>query len=131
MDVSKSIESIADAMGGSFTEYSTENLIITVPVKGDRFQAVTTYQLVHDGKKVLELASRVCDADQPDVNYRHLLELNQELTYSKIVIFDGFIQLAAEVVVEHITEDILKDIIAELATTADRIENEITGKDVF
>ncbi|MFN3315929.1 MAG: hypothetical protein ACK40K_03890, partial [Raineya sp.] len=63
-------------------------------------------------------------------NYRQLLVMNQELTYSKIVIFDDYIQLAAEVLIEHINEVILKDIVEEVGHTADRIEFELTGKDV-
>lgn len=130
MDISKALQKIADELGGSFTEYSDNNLIITVPTNDGRFQGVTTYILEHEGKKVLEIASRVCDADLPGINYRELLVMNQELTYSKIVIFDDYIQLAAEVLVEHINEVILKDIVEEIGHTADKIEFELTGKDV-
>lgn len=117
-------------MGGSFTEYSENNLIVTVPTNDGRFQGITTYILEHDGKKVLEIASRVCEADFPGIDYRKLLVMNQELTYSKIVIFDNYIQLAAEVLIEHINEVILKDIVEEIGHTADKIKFELTSKDV-
>ncbi len=130
MDIAKALQKIADELGGSFTEYSDNNLIVTVPTNDGRFQGITTYILEHDGKKVLEIASRVCEADLPGINYRQLLVMNQELTYSKIVIFDDYIQLAAEVLVEHISEVILKDIVEEVGHTADKIEFELTGKDV-
>lgn len=130
MDIAKALQKIADELGGSFTEYSDNNLIVTVPTNDGRFQGITTYILEHDGKKVLEIASRVCEADLPGVDYRQLLVMNQELTYSKIVIFDDYIQLAAEVLVEHINEVILKDIVDEVGHTADKIEFELTGKDV-
>lgn len=130
MDIAKTLEKIADELGGSFTEYSDNNLIVTVPTSDGRFQGITTYILEHEGKKVLEIASRVCDADMPGVDYRKLLVMNQELTYSKIVIFDDYIQLAAEVLIDHINEVILKDIVEEVGHTADKIEFELTGKDV-
>jgi len=130
MDIAKSLQKIADEIGGSFTEYSNNNLILTVPTNGGRFQGITTYVLEHDGKKVLEIASRVCDADKPGINYRQLLVMNQELTYSKIVIFDDYIQLAAEVFFDHINEAILKDIVKEVGQTADKVEFEVAGKDV-
>jgi len=130
MDIAKALQKIANEMGGSFTEYSDNNLIVTVPTNDGRFQGITTYILEHDGKKVLEIASRVCEADFPGIDYRKLLVMNQELTYSKIVIFDDYIQLAAEVLIEHINEVILKDIVEEIGHTADRIEFELTGKDV-
>jgi hypothetical protein len=130
MDIAKTLQKIAEELGGSFTEYSDNNLILTVPTKDGRFQGITTYILEHDGKKVLEIASRVCDADLPGINYRSLLEMNQELTYSKILIFDGYIQLASEVLAEHINEVILKDIVDEVGHTADKIEFQLTGKDV-
>jgi hypothetical protein len=130
MDIAKALQKIADELGGSFTEYSDNNLIVTVPTNDGRFQGITTYILEHDGKKVLEIASRVCEADLPGIDYRQLLVMNQELTYSKIVIFDDYIQLAAEVLVEHINEVILKDIVDEVGHIADKIEFELTGKDV-
>ncbi|MCU0438851.1 MAG: hypothetical protein MUC49_13205 [Raineya sp.] len=130
MDIIKSLQKIADELGGSFTEYSNNNLIVTVPTSDGRFQGITTYILEHEGKKVLEIASRVCDADLPGVNFRSLLEMNQDLTYSKIVIFDGYIQLASEVIVDHINDVILKDIVEEIGHTADTIEFKLTGKDV-
>ena len=130
MDIAKSLQKIADELGGSFTEYSDNNLIVTVPTNDGRFQGITTYILEHEGKKVLEIASRVCDADMPGINYRQLLVMNQELTYSKIVIFDDYIQLAAEVLIDHINEVLLKDIVEEVGHTADKIEFELTGKDV-
>ena len=71
----------------------------------------------------------MCDADIPNLNFRHVLEVNQELVYSKVVIFEGFLQLAASVVVEHATEDILKDIVNEIGHTADNLERELTGSD--
>lgn len=130
MDIVKTLQKIADELGGSFTEYSDNNLIVTVPTNNGRFQGIATYILEHNGKKVLEIASRVCEADMPGIDYRKLLVLNQELTYSKIVIFDDYIQLAAEVIVDHINEVILKDIVDEVGHTADQIEFELTGKDV-
>lgn len=130
MDIAKTLQKIADELGGSFTEYSDNNLIITVPTSDGRFQGITTYILEHDGKKILEIASRVCEEDYEGIDYKNLLKMNQELTYSKIVIFDGYIQLASEVLVEHINEIILKDIVEEVGRTADKIEFELTGKDI-
>lgn len=130
MNLTKAIEKIAEELGGSFTEYSQNNLILTVPIADGRFQGVTTYLSDRAGVHVIEFASRVCDADIPNLNFRHVLEVNQELVYSKVVIFEGFLQLAASVVVEHATEDILKDIVNEIGHTADNLERELTGSDV-
>lgn len=130
MDIAKTLQKIAEELGGSFTEYSENNLIITLPTSEGRFQGITTYILEHDSKKVLEIASRVCDENQEGIDYKKLLKMNQDLTYSKIVIFDGYIQLAAEVLLEHVNEVILKDIVEEIGYTADKIELEVTGKDV-
>jgi SepF-like predicted cell division protein (DUF552 family) len=130
MDIAKTLQKIADELGGSFTEYSDNNLIVTVPTSDGRFQGITTYILEHDGKKVLEIASRVCEENHEGIDYKKLLKMNQDLTYSKIVIFDGYIQLAAEVLVEHTNDVILKDIVEEVGHTADKIEFELTGKDI-
>ena len=130
MDLTKAIEKIADTLGGSFTEYSANNLIITVPIGDGRFQGVTTYSIERNGERVIEFTSRVCDATLPNINFRHALEVNQELTYSKVVIFEGYLQLAAAIIVNHCTEEILRDIIIEVGHTADKLEKELVGLDV-
>lgn len=131
MEISTVLQKITDDMGGSFTEYSENNLILTIPTENGRFQGITTYVLEKNGKKVLEIASKVCEASTPNIDYRKLLEMNQELTYSKIVIFDEYIQLAAELIAEHCNEEILRDIVDEVGHTADKIELQLTGKDTF
>ncbi|MGD1842566.1 MAG: hypothetical protein ACFB0B_16985 [Thermonemataceae bacterium] len=127
MELAKAIENIAEEIDGSFTEYSPKNLIITVPIGDGRFQGVTTYLIERDGNEVIEFTSRVCDAELPNINFKHALEVNQQLTYSKVVIFEGFLQLAAAIIVKHITEDILKDIILEIGHSADKLERELTN----
>lgn len=127
----KTIRSITEELNGNTLDYSDNNIIATIPLSDGRYQNITTYLLENDnGGKTIEFASRVCDADMPGIDYRHCLEVNRDLVYSKVIIQDGYIQLAASVLMEHATRDIIKDIILEIAQKADALELELTGADV-
>jgi hypothetical protein len=127
----RTIRSITEELNGNTLDYSDNNIIATIPLDEGRYQNITTYLLDNgNGSKTIEFASRVCDADAPGIDYRYCLEVNRELVYSKVIIQDGYIQLAASLLVEHATRDIIKDIIIEIAQKADALEKELTGADV-
>jgi hypothetical protein len=131
LTLEKTIRSITEELNGSTLDYSDNNIIATIPLSEGRFQSITTYLLENpNGSKTIEFASRVCDADTPGIDYRHCLEVNRDLVYSKVIIQDGYIQLAASILVEHATRDIIKDIIVEIAQKADDLEMELTGADM-
>jgi hypothetical protein len=62
--------------------------------------------------------SKVCELHD-GINHRAMLELNQELFYSKVIIHEGYLKVAAAALFEHCTEDLIKDMILEVAKVAD------------
>jgi hypothetical protein len=129
MDLSVTMQKLADEVDGRFLEYSPENTIITVPVSRYRFQNVTGYLLNRNGLKVVEFMSKVCELHD-GINHRAMLELNQELFYSKVIIHEGYLKVAAAALFEHCTEDLIKDMILEVAKVADELEHQLVGADV-
>jgi len=129
MDLSATMEKLADEIDGKFLEYSTENTIITVPVSRHRYQNVTGYLLNRNNTRVVEFMSRVCELHD-DIDHKAMLELNQELFYSKVVIHEGYLKVAAAALLDHCTEDLIKDMVLEVARVADDLEHHLVGADV-
>jgi hypothetical protein len=129
MNLNDIMQKLAHDVDGRFVDYSNENTIITIPVKRKRFQNITGYLTDREGKKVAEFMSKVCDL-RPDIDYKSMLELNQDLFFSKVIIYEGMLRVAAAGLYDHLTEDILRDMILEVAQVADDLEYKLTGLDV-
>ncbi len=124
------MEKLALEIDGRFVEYSYENTIITIPLNRDRFQSVTGYLIDRPQGTMLEFMSTVCTL-RPEIDHRAMLELNQELYYSKVIIHEGFLKVAAAALYDHCTEDLVRDMILEVAYVADDLEMRIIGHDVY
>ncbi|MDJ1473205.1 hypothetical protein QNI19_20820 [Cytophagaceae bacterium DM2B3-1] len=130
MDLTTTMEKLALEIDGRFVEYSYKNTIITVPLNRDRFQSVTGYLIDRPQGTMLEFMSTVCTL-RPEIDHRAMLELNQELYYSKVMIHEGFLKVAAAALFDHCTEDLVKDMIMEVAYVADDLEMRIIGHDIY
>jgi hypothetical protein len=130
MNLTDTLEKLALEIDGRFVEYSYENTIITVPLNKDRFQNVTGYMIDRPQGTMLEFMSTVCTL-RSEIDHRAMLELNQELYYSKVVIHEGFLKVAAAALYDHCTEDLVRDMIMEVAYVADDLEMRIIGYDIY
>ena len=129
MNLSTIMEKLAEEIDGKFLEYSAENTIITVPVSRLRYQNVTGYLIDRNRSKVVEFMSRVCELNDA-IDHKAMLELNQELFYSKVIIHEGYLKVAAAALFEHTTEELIKDMILEVARVADELEHHLVGADI-
>lgn len=130
MNLTDTMEKLALEIDGRFVEYSYENTIITIPLNKDRFQNVTGYLISRPQGLMLEFMSTVCTL-RPEIDHRAMLELNQELYYGKVIIHEGFLKVAAAALYDHCTEDLVRDMIMEVAYVADDLEMRIIGHDVY
>jgi hypothetical protein len=130
MDLSEIMQRLAIDIDGRFMEYSDENTIITVPVGKLRYQNVTGYLTIRNEKQVVEFMSKVCEL-RAGINFKALLELNQDLFYGKVIIFEGMLRVAAAALFEHSTEEIIRDMILEVAQAADDLELKLMEADVY
>jgi hypothetical protein len=126
------LEKLAQELNGNYTEYSDDTVIVTLPVDEGRFQSVRGLIIPKEQGLRLVLASTICRLHEyPDVDFRKMLEHNFELGYSKITITDeDYLELITSMAYELVTPEELRYMLVEVATTADKLEHEITGKDV-
>ncbi|MBD0259468.1 MAG: hypothetical protein ICV83_27430 [Cytophagales bacterium] len=130
MHLTDTMEKLAVEIDGMFIDYSFENTIITVPVSRYRYQNVTGYLMQKPQGTVIEFMSKVCPIGTT-IDPMAMLELNQELFYSKVVIHEGFLKVAAAALYEHCTEELIKDMVLEVAKVADDLEHQLVGEDIY
>ena len=126
------LQQLAEEMDGNYTEYSDDTIIVTLPLEEGRFQSVRGLITERDSGLMLILTSTICRLHEyPDVDYRKMLEMNYELGYSKITITDeDYLELMTSIKYDLANPEEIKYMITEVAMTADKLEFEITGKDV-
>lgn len=121
----------ADEIGGQYTEYDPEHAIIIVPVSGGRAQtvlsSVTENKLYN--RKLICISSKVCPAQQ-DLDFRMLLSQTAFLNYSRFVISENFLQVEAVTSFDTLQDEVLKEMVQEVANVADQFELKLTGADV-
>ncbi len=126
------LQKMAEEMDGNYTEYSDDTIIVTLPLEEGRFQSIRGLITEKSSGLMLILTSTICRLHEyPDVDFRKMLEMNYDLGYSKITITDeDYLELMTSIKYDLATADEIRYMMTEVAQTADRLEFEITGKDV-
>lgn len=125
------LKQLAEEMNANYTEYSDDTVIITFALEDTRFQSVRGVIKEKGSGLFLVLSSVICRLhEHPDVNFRKMLERNDDLEYSKITITDeDYLELSAHVKYDLVNPAELRYVLNEVALQADKLENEITGQD--
>ena len=131
MDYKKFSQSYAQEIDGEFREYDDNQSIIIVPLRKDRFQTVTGHIVKHDGygRDVIHLKSKVCELSY-NIPFEECLEASKEYPYTKFIVEDDFLKVEAINFLLNLNEDMVKEMIMEIAQHADDWELRITGKDI-
>ena len=131
MDLNAFMKAYADEIGGTYSEYDGATSIIIVPLPDERFQTVlgTVKLSKRFNRHLIEFSSKVC-AFNSSIDLKDLLMENTNLNHAKFAISDDFIQVEDSCFVESATEDLIKEIIQEVANVADEYEFKLTGVDV-
>lgn len=125
------MEKIAQDIGAQFNEYDDRKSVVVVLLPGSRYQTVMCVLKHHEDydREVIHLTTKVCDTEQ-FINYIEILTENAKFVHAKFVVVDGFLRVEAAMFVDNVTEDVLKEMVLEVAEIADPWELKITGKDV-
>lgn len=128
LNLDKILEDFANEVGGKVIPYTDSQSIIIMPTKHGRFQRVLGWSRISKSKKVkfLEFDSKVCEWNA-SIDMAKYLEEASGHTFSRLIIKEGFLQVASSVIVEHATADLIRDMVKEVAEVADDLEFEITG----
>ncbi len=131
MDLNTFMKTYAQEIGGEFSEYDSDKSIVIMPLPDERFQTVLGHKKHIDRyeKLVIEFSSKVCAFDDT-IDLKMLLQENTNFCHAKFVLVDDYIKVEASCFVESATEEVLKEILQEVANLADNFEFELTGVDV-
>ena len=131
MDLRMFMRRYADEIGGQYTEYDPEHAIIIVPVSGGRAQTVLS-SVSHNqlyNRKLLSISSKVCPAQQ-EIDFRMLLSQSAFLNYSRFVIEENYLKVEVVASLDNLSDDVVKEMVQEVANVADQFELKLTGADV-
>lgn len=131
MDLPRFMKNFAIRVGGQYDEYNENKSIIIIPLIDGRYQAVIGNILFHGKyqKTIIELSSKVADFHL-GINLKGLLEENTKCCHAKFSIVDNIIKVEASAFLDNVTEELMEEMIMEVANTADEWEFRITGIDV-
>lgn len=132
MDLNSFMKSYADQIGGNYSEYDSSKSVIIVPLRDGRFQTVLGHVKASEkfnNRLGIEFSSKVCEFND-NITLKPLLEENGKLCHAKFAVAEDFLVVEATTFIETATEDLLKEIIQEVAVSADEWEFKLTGLDV-
>jgi len=120
----------AEEVGGQYTDYDNSKAVIVVPLLAGRVQTVLALSRTGStGKNVVFFISKICDFDE-SIDLRDLLEKNGTFDYSRFIVEDGFLKVVASCADETASQELVKQMIQEVAAIADQFEFKFTGHDV-
>jgi len=131
MNLNKFTEKFANEIGGQYSEYDEDKCVIIMPLAENRFQAVLAIARQPDGQDSLAFVftSKVCEYTEK-IDLKELLKQNYNFNFAKFVIVDEIIKVEASSLIENASEALLKQMILEVANSADEWEYKLTGLDV-
>ncbi|NNF22400.1 MAG: hypothetical protein HKN67_10680 [Saprospiraceae bacterium] len=126
MNFSSTMQSLADQVEGSFSEYDENIAVLIVPIDEHRFQTVYCY---NEGPKGLRFISKVCEVEE-NMPFQDLLNESSDILYASFYIENNFLYVRGTTFLATGSEEGLKDMLVEVAQVADKWENKLTGADV-
>ena len=131
MNLRQFMEDFASEINGQFSEYDENKSVIIVPLEDQRFQTVVgELKRIGDNQRPgIEFSSKVCPFNS-ELNLKELLEENTNFCHARLSIVNDYIQVEASTFLDNTTDEILKEIILEVANSADLWELRLTGQDV-
>ena len=123
---------LASELDGVYMGYSSASGAMNLKLDNGRNQSVKGFVKNEKSGDRIVFMSKVCRLDDyPDLDFRSMLEMNHNLTYSKIVIDQGYMEVESDAKIHLSSRAELKYIVKEVAKVADNLEQTITGKDEF
>ncbi len=127
MDLSQLMEKVSKNVNGTHTAYDDNKSFVVIPVPSKRYQSVLAEYVRHEHLKYIQISSKICEEDKtPD----KLFHLEKNLTFGKLAIKDGFLQVVGYLD-ENMDPLLATAIVTEIANFADEQEKRITGEDVY
>ena len=131
-DFKQFLQHYCEKTGNHFLEYSDTIAIITVNLPDNRKQEVHAYLIEREKVHLVEFMSKVVDIEKQAIDYKEVLQLNQQwCCYSRFVLYGGMLQCAASAHYADCSQKQMASMLEEVGKLADQMELELTGEDVF
>ena len=130
------MEKLAQELEGDFTDYPNQGVTITVSVGNYRYQSIKTFIRDKDRenhRKMLTFSSIICKLSQYEIaDFRPFLHLNNGLDYARVALTeDGTLEIVSSINHQLYSMEEIRYMLLEIAHTADKLEQEITKKDIY
>lgn len=131
LKLSEILEDYMNDVGGKIINYSDNQSLIMIPTKHNRYQKVLGWKRDSGEKNFsfIEFDSKICEITN-NIDLRKYLEKADIFTFSRLIIRDGFLQIASSLLIDLATPELIMNMVKEVAEEADNLEFQITGKDI-
>jgi hypothetical protein len=129
LNLDKILEDYAKEINAQVIPYTDNKSAISFPTGGVRFQQVIGWSKQTEHHKLVEFHTKVCKFTN-ELNFEKLLEDAASYTFARVIVKDGYLQVATAAIVDHATPELIKDLVKEAALVADKLEMMLTGQDV-
>lgn len=121
----------AEEIDGQYNEYDDKKSVFVVPLSDGRNQTVIAEIFDHETYKreVVRVDSKICNLFSP-IKYSEILAASAEFVHARFIAEDNFLKAEASFFLDSLDENTIKEMILEVAKTADEWELKITGKDI-
>lgn len=132
MDFKAFSKNFCQKTNSDYHEYDDSHSIFVVPLPDERFQTVVARLVHHDkyNRDTVQVTSKVCDINQK-IDYPKVLEASRDFVHTNFIVEDGFLKVDTSIFLELADENLIEEMIKEVAYTADEWELKITGQDNF
>lgn len=121
----------AERNNAKYTEYDDNTSVFVLRLRDARFQNVLVRIMDHEktGARIVHVSSKVCGIEEK-IDYPELLAAAVDSIHTRFIVEDGFVKTEAAFILDRLDEEIISEMIIEVATTADEWELKITGADI-
>lgn len=120
----------AKEVNGTYDEYDEMKSVFIIPLANGRNQTVIAEIKQHtDGREMVRVDSRICKLFSP-IKYSEILAASANFIHSRFIAEDDFLKAEASFYLDNLNEEIIKEMIMEVAQVADDWELAITGEDI-
>ena len=132
MDFKDFSQRFAEEVNGQYSEYDKITSLFILHLPDGRHQMVVAKIFEskrYNNRKAVHVTSKICPA-KASLRYHEILRSVQGYMHTRFVIEDDFLKTEASFYLDNVNEEIIKEMILEVAYTADEWEKRITGKDI-
>ncbi len=131
MDFVEFSSKFAEEINGQYTEYDDKKSVFIIPLSDGRNQTVIAEIFFNEQYKreVVRVDSKICNLFSP-IKYSEILAASRDFIHARFIAEDNFLKAEASFFLDNLDEDIIKEMVLEVANVADDWELKITGKDV-